>query len=144
MNWLRRLRWRARVLVTVIRVEYLLRRRSLPTALTALGVASGNPVGPSVPDRLGEAVGETPPLTPEEVIYLTGVDRILTLWPWQDTCLRRSVALAALLRPRGATVQVGVRRSAGRLEAHAWLQVPGWPEDPESALYAGLRLPAEG
>ena len=47
--------------------------------------------------------------------------------PWPSTCLRRSLVLTALLRRRGlpATVRFGVRRQAGPLLAHAWVECDG-------------------
>lgn len=58
------------------------------------------------------------------------VDRVLGWmpWPWHRTCLKRSMAIYALLARAGRPValQVGVRRdSAGALAAHAWLEREG-------------------
>jgi hypothetical protein len=54
--------------------------------------------------------------------------------PWPPTCLRRSLVLTALLRRRGlpATVRFGVRRAAGLLEAHAWVECDGVAVDAAS------------
>lgn len=43
------------------------------------------------------------------------------------TCLPRSLALCRLLRERGhpAEVKIGVRREAGQLQAHAWVELHG-------------------
>lgn len=43
------------------------------------------------------------------------------------TCLPRSLALCSLLRERGypAEIRIGVRREAGRLLAHAWVELDG-------------------
>lgn len=44
--------------------------------------------------------------------------------PWRSTCLVRALAGALLLRRRGiigTAVRFGVRKTDGRLEAHAWL-----------------------
>lgn len=43
------------------------------------------------------------------------------------SCLPRSLALCRLLRERGypAEVKIGVRREAGRLRAHAWVELRG-------------------
>jgi hypothetical protein len=49
------------------------------------------------------------------------------------TCLHRSLAAYALLRPRGEPVrlQIGVARDGGDLVAHAWLERDGVPlEEP--------------
>ncbi len=45
------------------------------------------------------------------------------------TCLPRSLALKALLRRQGdeADLRIGVRRDAGRLLAHAWIEQAGAP-----------------
>lgn len=44
--------------------------------------------------------------------------------PYKARCLSRSLALQWLLRRRGmeTDLRVGVRKVAGRLEAHAWLE----------------------
>ncbi len=43
------------------------------------------------------------------------------------TCLPRSLALCSLLREQGhpAVVRIGVRREAGQLLAHAWVELDG-------------------
>lgn len=45
------------------------------------------------------------------------------------TCLPRSLALQALLRRHGieADLRIGVRREAGELRAHAWIEQAGSP-----------------
>lgn len=45
------------------------------------------------------------------------------------TCLPRSLALQALLRRQGieAELRIGVRREAGELRAHAWVEQAGAP-----------------
>lgn len=50
-------------------------------------------------------------------------------WPWTRTCLRRALVLQRLLAARGhrVTLQVGVRREQGALQAHAWLEHRGVP-----------------
>jgi hypothetical protein len=72
-----------------------------------------------VPPRPGDAIGAAR--------LAHHVDRLLVgaPGPWHYTCLRRAVALAALLRRDGrdADVVFGVRRNRdGSLEAHAWLR----------------------
>lgn len=52
------------------------------------------------------------------------VARLAPRMPFATTCLVRAVAGALLLRRRGlrdVTIRLGVRRSGGTLEAHAWL-----------------------
>lgn len=60
------------------------------------------------------------------------VDRVLDVlpWPWRRTCLKRGLAIFALLARAGrpAELRVGVRRDAtGALVAHAWLVRGGVP-----------------
>lgn len=52
------------------------------------------------------------------------------------TCLPRSLALKALLRRQGAEadLRIGVRRDAGRLLAHAWIEQDGTPVDEPADL----------
>lgn|GEM_PF-731753 len=46
---------------------------------------------------------------------------------FRPRCLTRAIALERMLVRRGlpATVQIGVRREAGALEAHAWVELHG-------------------
>ena len=48
---------------------------------------------------------------------------------WKVECLPRSLALQYLLRRRGieTALRVGVRKTSGALEAHAWLEHRGAP-----------------
>ena len=52
------------------------------------------------------------------------VDAALGLLPVAPTCLRRSVTLLRELNRRGlsAALHIGVRSTAGHVEAHAWVQ----------------------
>lgn len=58
------------------------------------------------------------------------------LWPM--TCLPRSLVLQALLRRHGieTELRIGVRRQAGELRAHAWVEEAGHPvgEPPDVEL----------
>jgi transglutaminase superfamily protein len=49
--------------------------------------------------------------------------------PWKARCLPRSLALQWLLRRRGieTALRVGVRKTSGAIEAHAWLEHRGAP-----------------
>jgi len=53
------------------------------------------------------------------------VDSGLALVPMAPTCLRRSLTLVRELHRLGlaATLHIGVRKVAGNVEAHAWVQV---------------------
>jgi hypothetical protein len=47
--------------------------------------------------------------------------------PWRPTCLEQSLVLLWLLDRRGipAQLRIGVRKDAGELEAHAWIESGG-------------------
>lgn len=69
----------------------------------------------------------------------------LHLAPIAVTCLSRSLALWALLRRHGfdPQLEIGVRKTTGRFEAHAWVEVDGHPvgEGPRvRQIYARLPL----
>jgi Transglutaminase-like superfamily len=51
------------------------------------------------------------------------------------SCLPQSLALWYLLRRQGMNSQlrIGVRKAAGRLEAHAWAELAGSPIEPDDA-----------
>lgn len=59
-------------------------------------------------------------------------------WP-RPNCLSRSLLLEWLLRRRGlrAELRIGVRRAAGALQAHAWVECEGVPvnDEPDIAKY---------
>ena len=68
----------------------------------------------------------------DDVALAEWVDRVLGRlpWPWRRTCLKRGIAIYALLARAGrpAELQVGVRRGDdGALAAHAWLTREGVP-----------------
>lgn len=71
-------------------------------------------------------------------------------WPWTRTCLRRALVLQRILARAGHAVVlvIGVRRSDGELQAHAWIEHGGTPllePEPERVpTYAVLsRFPDE-
>lgn len=67
--------------------------------------------------------------------------------PVPVTCLTRALALGWILRRRGlpTTLRIGVRRSGGRLSAHAWLESGGSGDIalPDSAEHLPLRAVAD-
>jgi hypothetical protein len=58
--------------------------------------------------------------------------------PFPATCLTRSLLLHWLLRCRGvdSDLRIGVRFSAGKLEAHAWLEHAGEPLNDQQDIAA--------
>jgi hypothetical protein len=55
------------------------------------------------------------------------VDAAARHGPYRATCLRRSLVLWWLLRRRGTAcdLRIGVRKEAGQLQAHAWVEYRG-------------------
>jgi hypothetical protein len=55
------------------------------------------------------------------------VDAAARRSPYTATCLPRSLTLWWLLRRRGidSYLRIGVRKAAGRIEAHAWVELQG-------------------
>jgi hypothetical protein len=90
-----------------------------------------------------------PPLPPEETENLiralrAAVDRARYNHLYPMTCLRRSLTLQKMLSERGlaAELKIGVRKEAGQLIAHAWLEYLGQPlGEPEQITeqYATLK-----
>lgn len=72
----------------------------------------------------GKAAGRGTPDPERSVQVAAAVDAALGLLPVSPTCLRRSVTLLRELHRLhlDGTMHVGVRKVAGRLEAHAWVQ----------------------
>jgi hypothetical protein len=109
------------VTTLLVRVEVGLRRSTLPELCHQLGLGfEGSPGGPS-----GMAPGHGWLRR-----RMTAVDRLVTWWPFGDTCLRRCLVLGVLLRRCGPTLVIGVRGSGASLEAHSWLEVGGRSLDP--------------
>jgi hypothetical protein len=118
-----------RVLTLALQVEYLVRTRTFPDMCKALSL--------SLSDDLRVTTGLIR-LTPSEIRSLRCAELLMRHWPWDDTCLRRSLVHARLLRHRGAHVRLGVRRTSGQLRAHAWVEGAGLPIDPEAAGFFPL------
>ena len=73
------------------------------------------------------------------VSLVEAVDRNLG---WKPSCLRRTLALAAILSSLGETPEfkVGVQPEGGRLRAHTWLELDGMrmEMDDEASAYTVL------
>jgi len=66
-------------------------------------------------------------ISPDRLAHLVGIAGRHHLRPM--TCLPRSLVLQALLHRQGieADLRIGVRREAGELRAHAWVEQAGSP-----------------
>ena len=104
-------------------------------------------------ERVGRWVERAPaaarrPIDPAAVAR--NVERAANGLPFSASCLVRSLAIASMLRRRGcdARLRIGVRKDAGALDAHAWVEMHGRPLNAlphVAARYAPLaQWPAEG
>jgi hypothetical protein len=64
--------------------------------------------------------------------------------PWRAECLVQALTARSMLERRGiaSTLSLGVRKTAGALEAHAWLEAGGRivvGDNSELASFAGIR-----
>lgn len=127
-----RLAMLVRALVSFARVEWGLRRGTLPQLCDRLGVRlESGPTG-SVPVQ--PAWPATVPRW-QVVQVVTLVGRLTRRWPFGDTCLRRCLVTGHLLARIGTpvTVVIGVRRVDGVVQAHSWLEIGGMSLDASSA-----------
>ncbi len=80
-----------------------------------------------------DAINFQPVNTPAESNQARQLARLVAITanhgPYRATCLRQSLALWWLLRRRGlvADLRIGVRKDAGNLQAHAWVEHRGEP-----------------
>ncbi|MDH3254415.1 MAG: lasso peptide biosynthesis B2 protein [Acidobacteriota bacterium] len=97
-------------------VDVCLRAASFESAKKALGVVVGKE--PSVPDLDVE---------PERLSRLVEIASRQHLWPIR--CLPRAMVLEGLLRRSGVdcALQIGARREARGVAAHAWVEIEGRP-----------------
>lgn len=111
-------------------VEIGLRTLRLPRMARLLGVrldtANGASTVPAVPD-----------LPPWAQTRLRAVARVARRWP-TSTCLRRSLLMGQRLRALDPGLRIGVRRDAGEMQAHAWLEVGGVSLDVEAQDFSPL------
>lgn len=103
-----------------------------PTRLSAVRSAVDGVVVARTLKRRGAGpflAADPPPTVRHDPVRALGVsaavDSGLALVPMAPTCLRRSLTLVRELHRLGlaATLHIGVRKVAGRVEAHAWVQV---------------------
>ena len=73
----------------------------------------------------GSGLRRAPALDGERAARL--VESVSRLYPFNPTCLKKSLVLFWMLRRRGlaAELRIGVRKVGGTLEAHAWIEHEG-------------------
>lgn len=67
--------------------------------------------------------------------------RVLRAGPFNASCLRRALVAAWVLRRRDHAVRIGVRKSDGRVRAHAWLELDGVSLDPDAVDHFAILVP---
>jgi Transglutaminase-like superfamily len=119
---------------TGLAVEAGLRTMQLPTLARRLGV----PLDEHPPD---EAQPPRPiPLPPDELRRLQLSAAVMRRWPFDEKCLRMSLACGHRIRSHRPSLVVGVALAGGELKAHAWLTVDGVSLDPSgSSTFSSLR-----
>jgi hypothetical protein len=119
-------RWlAATALLTLVRVEVLIRRLPLPRVADRLGIEFSTP--PSSMADLGRPPASWAARRRDIAAGL------LDVWPYgTGPCLRESLVLGHLLRRERPVLRLGVQRPNSTLEAHAWVELAGQPvNDPQ-------------
>ena len=109
-------------------VELGLRLAGLTRTADALGVRLllESPVDGTAPTR------RDLPLSVHERRRLRVAWRVLAVGPFDDSCLRRALVGAWMLRSRDHAVRIGVRKTPDGIRAHAWLEIDGVSLDPDA------------
>jgi hypothetical protein len=133
----RRLSWSdwaelPRALLVALAIEAGLRTMRMPTLARLLGVPletrEDRPAVPMVSWLPGWAMRR---------LYLSS--RVMDVWPFGGTCLRRSLLAGHRLRSLHPVLRVGVTRAGSELGAHAWVEIDGRFYDPEATNYHPLQ-----
>jgi hypothetical protein len=112
---------------TATRLEWALRSKGLPRALELAGC----PLASSERDATARA--ELPGWAWRRARVAIAVQKRL---PFDDSCLRRALLIAARLRPLRPELVIGIRDGADvALDAHAWVRVNGHDLDPIASEY---------
>lgn len=114
-----------RAFAVLLLVEVGIRSLPLPQLCRLLGIRL-RPVGAPGPPR-------TTPLPWWGRHGVTATDRLLARWPFGDTCLRRALLVAHILRPLHPVVCLGLRRRGDGVIGHAWIEVDGQSLDGDLA-----------
>jgi len=70
--------------------------------------------------------------------------RVISHRPFNGTCLRRALIMGDILRDRDPLLRVGVAKDAGRVQAHAWVEIDGIALDPMADReYTALVAPSK-
>jgi hypothetical protein len=86
---------------------------------------------------LDDSVGGTvfPAVSPVEQRWLKNLRRVVARWPFDATCLRRSLVTGWVLRRHSPLLVIGVRKSDTGVESHAWIRIAGIDLDETAPQY---------
>lgn len=125
--------------VVAVRAEVAIRRHGLAGASRVGGLQLAMD-GAAAPVAMPFEAG----LTDRELEQLDIAWRLLRWGPFNGTCLRRAVVGGYFLRHRDPLLRIGVTKTAGKVAAHAWVEVGGVGLDPDgSSVYRVLSSPRE-
>ena len=121
----------SRLSIELVRIDFLLRRRPIAEVAPRFGVHFLRPE-----DARRQADDPNVRYTADEWRWVKNHRRVVKRWPWDKSCLRRSLLLGWILRHRGPDLMIGARSgSDGQIEAHAWIRLDGVDMDIESRNY---------
>ena len=118
------------VAVLLLRAEVLLRRRPVDRVAATYGMLFDE----EGPEQTGPVA-----LTDEERRWLHSGDRLMTRWPLDGSCLRRSLVLGWILRRREPELVIGTRLEDDEIKAHAWVRLGAIDLDPDAAQHLRFR-----
>lgn len=114
------------VLLLAIEAGLRLRQTSAVTRMCGVGFPPAHRLAP------------LPVLTGSEQRWLLNVRRVIRRWPFDASCLRRSLLLGWVLRRHHPQLVVGVRRDEGGVLAHAWIRIGENDLDSDATNYVEL------
>jgi hypothetical protein len=129
LSWPRKARLGAEILITYVRVRWLLLRNDFPTVLAELRADAGPPLSGDAA-RLASLTG---------IRIGNAVVKAMRVLPTDSRCLMRSLVLTEMLVRRGidSSLVIGVRPGT-TLKAHAWLEREEIPLLPPGVEYDRL------
>jgi len=83
-------------------------------------------------------------LSRNEARKLVLAGRLLRRRPFDDTCLRRAMLGAWILRTRDHAIRIGVVKAHGVVRAHSWLELDGISLEPDAVTTFKLLTPLGG
>lgn len=102
------------VAALLVRAEVSLRMLPIDRVTTSFGMRF---------DEKPTTSSGRPAWSPAEHRWLGNADRVIRRWPFDRSCLRRSLVLGWILRKRRPQLVIGTLLVGGKVTAHAWVRV---------------------